>query len=689
MFRSRCVASLTRAAWLVLMLAFSGQLPAQEAHVRWMAVGDLHSWFRKGGCEPEVSRRMMVSDQIDGLRWPAQYRWQDTQAAKSLWIGAKDYDDLVAGTVYPFKVVHAGPRSWDDENEFMPLEFTLIGRFERPEVLVDGAPASALGEKENLDELDANLKADRMIRNRVRTSMGIEMTRNIYAFSQQYHSNYFIYEYIFKNTGIVDTSGTLHPQPLDSVYFHWQYRYAVCREMSAYGLFVMPQSCTWGHNTMNDARGEDPAAGDPFRALFAWHGRHSQAGFDNIGAPNVDEDGRLLASQHVGVVTLHADTAPDNPTDDLFQPRTTQYLDSDSPINSNNDPYNPTRMALEFTAMSAGHPAQRHADAVGDCPTCYANLFNNTGGGYSGAHGFGPYSLQSGDSIRIVLAEAVAGLDRDKNIEVGGNWFYQTPPYILPDGSTTGDRDEYKNAWVYTGRDSLFQTFARAAGNYASGFNIPQPPPPPAWFEVSSGEMFIDLSWSNNVESWPGFLGYRIYRAENQPDTEYSLIFECDTLNLVNSYQDDTAQPGLDYYYYIVSYDDGAANNIQTQVPLVSSKFYTMTALPARITPFGLDDPEKGHAVNEFRLDVNYPNPFNPETQIAYHLPRSVAVQLTIYNVLGQKVRTLVDATQPPGSYTVRWDGKDALGNPAASGIYIYTLTAGEFRDSRKMTLLR
>jgi hypothetical protein len=271
------------------------------------------------------------------LQWPAQYPLKDTQAAKGLWIGATNYSDIVASQTYPYKVVQVGPRSDNYANEIFPLEFKMIGRFDHPTVLVDGEIATNLDFDDVLDEIDPNIKADRILITKIRTSMGIDMTRKIYAFSQQYHGNYFIYEYVFRNSGIVDQSGTQNPQTLNGVYFQWQYRYAICKEMSAYGMYILPQNATWGVNTMNDVIGEDPSAGDPFRALFSWHGLHSGAtyqgtNYDNIGAPDIDTDGRLTSSQIVGVVTLHADTSATDNSDDPFQPSTTQYIDSDDPL---------------------------------------------------------------------------------------------------------------------------------------------------------------------------------------------------------------------------------------------------------------------------------------------------------------------------------------------------------------------
>lgn len=92
----------------------------------------------------------------------------------------------------------------------------------------------------------------------------------------------------------------------------------------------------------------------------------------------------------------------------------------------------------------------------------------------------------------------------------------------------------------------------------------------------------------------------------------------------------------------------------------------------------------------QFALDQNYPNPFNPATEISYSLPRPAEVRLEIFNLLGQKVRSLLQhEKQAAGRYTVFWDGRDDCGRSAASGIYLYRITAGDFIRTMKMTLLK
>ncbi|MDZ7369799.1 MAG: Ig-like domain-containing protein [candidate division KSB1 bacterium] len=91
----------------------------------------------------------------------------------------------------------------------------------------------------------------------------------------------------------------------------------------------------------------------------------------------------------------------------------------------------------------------------------------------------------------------------------------------------------------------------------------------------------------------------------------------------------------------------------------------------------------------EFRLAQNYPNPFNPETTIRFDVPKEAYVTLEVYNVLGQRVRTLFKEKMEAGYHSVVWDGKDDQGLRVSSGVYYYRLHAQEFSDTKKMLLLK
>lgn len=653
---------------------------AVSNETQWLQIGSLHSFFAIEGSEFEACRTGNTSDnQTDGLQWPAQFSCQDHSVAKSMWIGTTNFNDPVSETTFPHKVVGIGPRLFEgDNNGIIPVKIDLLGKSASPTVTVDGIPASDNDAFDQLEGIFPGLKSDRMIANEVHSSVGITVKRRLLAFSQQYHNNYFIYEYVFVNDGVIDGSGGSNPQVLTDCIFHFQYRYSFGWEASIRGWAPTPY-IRWGGNCVNHVVGQDPnAAGFEFRAQYSWYGLCSYSPVSDWGCPNPYAPTELGAVQYTGIVILHADKSASDKSDDPFQPITTQFTDSDGSYNYAVDQYDITRMTNQYQIMAQGHPEKTHAEEVGDG---YADQWGNMGG-YSQGQGFGPYTLEPGDSIKIVVAEAVSGLCREKNLEVATNWFNDASPFTLPHGSTTTDRDEYKKQWVQTGVDSIYQTFRRAISNFESGYNIPQPPPPPANFQVESYENHIQLAWSNNAVSHPNFDGYRIYRATVKPDTFYQLIFECDASSAVHTYDDMSVVSGMDYYYYIQSKDDGSTNDIEPGIPLVSSKFFTMTNLPVYLGATGINLLHSRNKPDCYNLMQNYPNPFNALTTIAYTLPRAGNVRITIYNLRGEKIADLVNTTKTEGNHQAFWNAEKQ-----PSGIYLCRFQTHDFNSTKKIIL--
>jgi hypothetical protein len=115
----------------------------------------------------------------------------------------------------------------------------------------------------------------------------------------------------------------------------------------------------------------------------------------------------------------------------------------------------------------------------------------------------------------------------------------------------------------------------------------------------------------------------------------------------------------------------------------ISDKIIPLTGIEEELV-------ENSRSPERFRLLQNYPNPFNPETIMEYALPEGPErVRLTIYNLLGQEVRTLVDEEKQAGTHRIHWDGTDDEGRRVASGIYFSRVKIGGFSEAKKMVLLK
>ncbi len=119
-----------------------------------------------------------------------------------------------------------------------------------------------------------------------------------------------------------------------------------------------------------------------------------------------------------------------------------------------------------------------------------------------------------------------------------------------------------------------------------------------------------------------------------------------------------------------------------------TNSFTTTSAQAFSIGVVGIED-EGPLTINGYQLYQNYPNPFNPQTSITYYLGESSQTEVTVYNMRGQKVKTLVSDFQMAGEHTLVWNGVDESGRQVVSGVYILNLQSGQFRKAIRMVLSR
>lgn len=143
----------------------------------------------------------------------------------------------------------------------------------------------------------------------------------------------------------------------------------------------------------------------------------------------------------------------------------------------------------------------------------------------------------------------------------------------------------------------------------------------------------------------------------------------------------------------LMHYDGGAWNDILTSIDQVN---HIICGVTTSLSPFVIVEPAPASADDRnmplpytFGLSQNVPNPFNSSTSIEFTLPERSRVKIGIFNVLGRRLVTLVDGIMPPGVHRVEWDGADASGRPAATGVYFYHLEADEYVETKRMLLLK
>lgn len=114
-----------------------------------------------------------------------------------------------------------------------------------------------------------------------------------------------------------------------------------------------------------------------------------------------------------------------------------------------------------------------------------------------------------------------------------------------------------------------------------------------------------------------------------------------------------------------------------------------LSALSTSGITIGINEPLNTEIPDQFNLYACYPNPFNPSTTITFDVPKQSKVEIKVYNILGQEVRTLVNSSQSAGRKTVLWDGKNNEGAAVSSGLYMYRLITPNFTKTMKMMLMK
>ncbi|HUV36503.1 MAG TPA: FlgD immunoglobulin-like domain containing protein [Patescibacteria group bacterium] len=180
-------------------------------------------------------------------------------------------------------------------------------------------------------------------------------------------------------------------------------------------------------------------------------------------------------------------------------------------------------------------------------------------------------------------------------------------------------------------------------------------------FEAEYSDDAVVLRW--NIAATEPFEGFNVYRAEGDGEDFHRINEGLLSPESIDSYRDETAIPGRSYGYRL-----GAVT--------ADGEIFSITV--------SLSLPPK-----PLTLYQNFPNPFNPSTSITFFLPEQQHVRLVVYDVEGRKIRTLCDGMRDVGKHTVLWNGTNAAGNTAGSGVYYYRLEVGKKLMTKKMVILR
>jgi hypothetical protein len=233
---------------------------------------------------------------------------------------------------------------------------------------------------------------------------------------------------------------------------------------------------------------------------------------------------------------------------------------------------------------------------------------------------------------------------------------------VVPTLGDSTDMGIYWSTFRVTGHTENPNEFYDSAP--VSGYSIDNlHPGAPGGVQAFTGEEGILLTWDSSIDEDFGY--HRIYRHDTDSSDPAIQFTTVDTF-----YVDGVAEGN--YEYWITAVDLNGNESDPSIIVTVTLAVDNGLAVPI-----------------EFALQQNYPNPFNPSTQIQYALPTDANVSIAIYDLMGRQIRTLVNQQVSAGYHSVMWNATSDMGSPVSAGVYIYTITANDFRDVKKMILLK
>jgi hypothetical protein len=258
-------------------------------------------------------------------------------------------------------------------------------------------------------------------------------------------------------------------------------------------------------------------------------------------------------------------------------------------------------------------------------------------------------------------------------------------------------KDPNTQTWIGYSTGDVIETFAEAiwgtdTGSYTVSGTAPQLLKPDealpvvlALLTATPDEGGVSIKW--RTESEINNLGFDVYRSESlegrfvKVNPAYIKGAGTDATPHDYNFIDESAVVGKTYYYYLetISFSGERDRSHIIKVVIDVSGKMKVTGLMQPIT---------------FALLQNFPNPFNPETWIPFHLAKDADVTIRIFDIRGQEVRTIHLGQMPAGQYATKgkavlWDGRDSYGQEVSSGIYFYSLTAGKFHATKKLTIIK
>jgi len=532
--------------------------------------------------------------------------------------------------------------------------------------------------------------------------LGVQLNRKVLAWSQNFNDDYVIVDVEFTNVSgdtltefyiNIESNGDnafrsngSNPSPGSSERFD--------------------PATTWQHYYGG-------RVGDSLRVFYEYSADDPNIEGDNMGAPVLSQNGRLINPKFVWYSILHASEKPylnsADDVDDFLQPKVT-YIGTATRIpdpgsKEVDDEYGSKSFWAIRGEYSKYYPMSGdtipgtfhglNSDELGtnDYANYEAGTQQNTNSKMWSS--FGPYEFLPDHKIRLAIANGFSGLSYRSGQEVGKNWADQTiedPPgipdpvsgffptnFAFPVGAT--EYDKRKNRWISTGVDSVMQSASRANWNFNGGYKIPQAPAPPTSVEITGLGTGVEIRWEDaEAELMDNFAGYRIMRRLSAMDTLfYEVVYDSDQTDkeAVHLYIDKDVLIGAQYYYYVQAKARIDENEMNAHPSSRGKMLYS-----SRVLQPNLQYINPPHFSQDTLSNIRIaPNPYNINDPLLpgqgwtdqrgiqfFNLPDEVTIKIFTEN--GDLVKTIYHKSSVLSGYE-KWDMISRNQQVISSGVYI------------------
>lgn len=604
---------------------------------------------------------------------------------KSKWVYDQttgNWSEATQLTTVPYFVSEASTRYYQDlQHSTVPISIKRYWKYRPPDRIVKGTNYADADWRPYDEVAGAAMICDQMVVATCNTGSGISLTQRAYAFASRPYDDFIIVEYVFKNTGNInsDTAIEYPNNQVQQCYLGLSF----VPQPSGLGPQILSGNTSWAAGVddwIDYYAGTIKGAGEPIRVLYGWDGDSpANAPTDDEGDP-YPASGIFMSTQYPGMAVLHVDRRVNDGTNDPNQPTMTYYS------------YGGASSGNAFSIRAGGSlgpqgiwnefSSGRKFQSPFNWDTWNTSRVEDWAGGNNpnkeyyktGTLGFGPYDFRNlNDSVRIVVCYAVGSMGWNQAVSIGQRW--KKTVENVAGGISTKD----KNIALRSGRDSLFAKVSRASKLFRDSngnFNLSKgaaligasPKSPNLTVAPSAAGGAIDLQWED-----VGAVKYRIYkrlkpsfRLDDAPADLSKDPFPAIAAVTGTSWKDTIVSVGKNYWYAVTAVN---------ALGLESSRFLNRTD-PSVSDPWRGSVTPTGTLLNVFVV----PNPYDRRSERLYTLASNTVTfygltpecRIRIYTQSGDLVVTLHHF--PSSGNIEQWNLLSDSKQYIAPGLYFYVV---------------